>query len=520
VKTRQRHGYDLIVQVGLARYLNGKQRQEIRAELRRERCIEISAGTVSALCDRFLLYFEALHDQRAGALREAMGSYPLHLDATCEYGKGGLFICMNGWRQWVLVAGRITSENVDHIEPLVKKTVWLFGEPVATVRDMGEAGAGAVKFLGERGIPDFICHYHFLGAVGTKLFDEPYALLRRLVQSSGLRTELHAILRTLRRYGDPSQQEKEDRFGTGRVRENLLALVLWILEGTGNKDLCFPFSLPHLEFVRRCHQALACAERWVAAPRTEPERRTIRHLQALLARLDRDARLPATVQLLENRWLAFSELRDVLALTNSELPGAQRSSQQKTLAALEFCRLEEIAAAVKRYRTDLDRRAAALTAEQRKNSCDDVILGYFKRYGAYLFGHPVRRDEDGVIVAIVERTNNVAEQFFGHTKQQLRRRLGRAHLGRDLAQQPAQAALIQNLRHADYVSVLCGSLENLPACFASLDSDPTPRSTSLKRDHRDSKLFHSIRDLLDQNSQTSGKIAANPAQIEPAATVV
>jgi hypothetical protein len=305
-----------------------------------------------------------------------------------------------------------------------------------------------------------------------------------------------------------------------RVRENLLALVLWILEGTGKKDLCFPFSLPHLEFVRRCHQALACAERWVGAPRTEPERRTIRHLEALLARLDREARLPATVQLLENRWLAFSELRAVLALTNSELPGAERSSQQKTLAALEFCRLEAIAAAVKRYRTDLDRRAAALTAEQRKNSCDNVILGYFKRYGAYLFGHPVRRDEDGVIVAIVERTNNVAEQFFGHTKQQLRRRLGRAHLGCDLAQQPAQAALIQNLRHADYVSVLCGSLENLPACFASLDADSTPRSTSLKRDHRDSKLFRSIRDLLDQNSEASGKIAANPAQIEPAATVI
>lgn len=277
VKTRQRHGYDLIVQVGLARYLNGQQREEIRADLRRERGIELSAGTVSALCDRFLLYFEALHDQRAGALRAAMGSYPLHLDATCEYGKGGLFICLNGWRQWVLVAGRIASEHVDHLEPLVKQTVWLFGEPVATVRDMGEAGAGAVKFLGERGIPDFICHYHFLGAVGTKLFDEPYAVLRRLVQSSGLRTELHALLRTLRRYGDPSQPEKDDRFGTGRVRETLLALVLWILAGTGQKDLHFPFALPHLEFVRRCHQALACAERWVGAPRTEPERRTLRH---------------------------------------------------------------------------------------------------------------------------------------------------------------------------------------------------------------------------------------------------
>ena len=356
--------------------------------------------------------------------------------------------------------------------------------------------------------------------MGTKLFDEPYALLRRLVQGSGLRTELHALLRTLRRYRDPSQPQKEDRFGTGRVRENLLALVLWILEGTGKKDLCFPFSLPHLEIVRRGHRALACAERWVAAPRTEPERRAIRHLEALLARLDRDARIPATVQLLESRWVSFSELRDVLGLTNSELPGAERSSHQPTLAALEHCRLEKIAAAVERYKTELHRRAAALTAEQRKHSCDEVILKYFKRYGGHLFGHPVRRDDKGVIVAIVERTNNVAEQFFGYAKQQLRRRLGRAHLGRDLAQQPAQAALVQNLRHADYVSILSGSLENLPACFASLDADPTPRPTSLNRDHRDSKLFRSIRHLLDQDSLAAGKIAAYPAQIEPPATVV
>ena len=266
VKTRQRYGYDLIVQVGVARYLNGQQREEIRAELERERGIELSAGTVSALCDRFLLYFAALHEQRAGALRAAMGEYPLHLDATCESGKGGLFICMNGWRQWVLVAGRITSENVDHLEPLVRKTVRLFGDPVATGRDMGEAGAGAVKFLGERGIPDFICHYHFLSAVGTKLFDEPYGLLRRLVQGSGLRTELHALLRTLRRYRDPSQPQQEDRFGSGQVRENLLAVVLWILAGTGKTDLCFPFSLPHLEIVRRAQQALACAERRKSSP--------------------------------------------------------------------------------------------------------------------------------------------------------------------------------------------------------------------------------------------------------------
>jgi hypothetical protein len=78
---------------------------------------------------------------------------------------------MDGWRGWVLVAGRIDSEHEDHLRPLVEKTTSLFGEPRAVVRDMGTGGAKAVASLRERGIPDLICHFHFLAAVGKKLFE-------------------------------------------------------------------------------------------------------------------------------------------------------------------------------------------------------------------------------------------------------------------------------------------------------------------------------------------------------------
>jgi hypothetical protein len=85
----QGYGYDLIVQVGLARYLRNQQREEIRAELLRENGIVISAGTITNLCDRFLMLLERLHHYRIPALRAAMGGdYPLHIDATNEHGKG------------------------------------------------------------------------------------------------------------------------------------------------------------------------------------------------------------------------------------------------------------------------------------------------------------------------------------------------------------------------------------------------------------------------------------------------
>ena len=97
-----------------------------------------------------------------------------------------------------------------------------------------------------------------------------------------------------------------------------------------------------------------------------------------------------------------------------------------------------------------------------------------------------------------KRTNNVPEHYFGQQKQHLRRRLGRAHLARDLEDQPAQAALVANLNRADYVRVVCGSLENLPAAFAALEDSALEQTSSLSRTHRDSALQSRIRTLLGQ----------------------
>ncbi len=496
VLPRQRYGYDLIVPVGCARYLQNKQRGEIQAELYRERGIDLSTGSLSYLCDRFLTHLEALHLARVPQLRSALGEgYPLHIDATCEHGKGGLFVCMDGWRGWVLVAGRIPSEHEDHLRPLVEKATTLFGEPIAVVRDMGAGGAKAVAPLREKAIPDLICHFHFLAAVGKKLFEQPYALLRKLLKSSQVRTDLRALLRDLRAY--PTASPHEGRFGKGVVREELLALVLWILEGDGTKDLLYPFALVHLEFYPRCRQALQRAQCWVQGARTLPERRAVDHLATLVRRFHQDHRFTTAVTRLEEGWQAFCELRDVLQLSNAELPRADVRAHQRELAPLEARRMREIEAALRDYRAELgDRIASSQSAASLSTSPSAVIVKYLDRYGERLFGHPTRRDEEGTIVAIVERTNNVLEHFFGNEKQHLRRRLGRAHLGRDLEDQPAQAALAANLRHPDYVRVLCGSLEYLPMAFAELDEQALAQATPLSRSNRDSKLQHRIRALL------------------------
>jgi len=519
VKPRQRCGYDLIVHVGLARYLAGQQREEIQSKLRENQGIDLSTGTISQLCDRFLVALECLHLLRTPYLRAAMqGGYPLHLDATCDRGKGGLFVCLDGWRGWVLMATRIDTERDVHLRPLVDQTISLFGDPVAIVRDLGEGGAGAVAHLRERGIVDLACHYHFLAAVGKNLIDKQYLSLRGLLRKSGLRSALCTLLRDLRQYG--TLDSHEGRFGSGQVREELLALVLWILEGDGHKDAAYPFALPHLTLVRRCQQALTQAERWAPCPRSQPERRAIRHLQSLVARIDRDPRFAQTMLELDRAWKSFSELRDVLRLCHGGPTGAAARQCQTNLPALELQRLKEIEDAVLGYHQQLERHLAGLGKAEAKTCPEAVIVRYLKRYGSHLFGHPVLRDEHGTILAVVERTNNILETLFGRTKQRLRRRVGRAHLGRDLEQQPPQVMLTANLEHPDYVRVLCGSLDHLPEAFAELDAQLTDQS-SLQRNNRDFKLLRRVRSLLDAPaSPGAGHAEAPPAAGHASATVV
>jgi hypothetical protein len=86
-------------------------------------------------------------------------------------------------------------------------------------------------------------------------------------------------------------------------------------------------------------------------------------------------------------------------------------------------------------------RASGLNDDSTHPSPTRIILKYFERYGKHLFGHPTLRDADGTVLAVVELTNNGPEHFFGQEKHKLRRRLGRAHLARDLEDQPAQAGV-------------------------------------------------------------------------------
>ena len=504
VRPHQRFGYDLIVYVGLARYLRRMQREEICEELLRKRTITLSPSSVSNLCDRFLLYLEALHLVRSPHLKLAIQEhgYPLHIDATSDHGKGGLFVCMDGFRNWVLCAGKIESESEKHLKPFIERTIELFGDPIAIIRDLGPPGKNAVSFLAQRGIPDFVCHYHFLGVIGEKIFNNTYALLRRLLKQSKVRSDLRQLLKEMKLYR--GKVLKKGQFGSGRIREDLLALVHWVIEGDGKKDAVYPFSLPHLKFSQRCRAAMKHADIWVPTPRSQAERRALCYLEGLIRRLEKDKRLQDAVGCLEKGWYAFTQARNTLRLTDAELPRGDKRYQHIDIPSLQAQRLKEIKKQVELYLKDLSNYVGNENLS-KPTTPHGIILKYFNKYRDNLFGHPILLDEDGTVIAVVQRTNNVDEHFFGNEKQKLRRRVGRAHLGRDLEDQPAQVALAANLRHPDYVRILCGSLEHLHNAFAELDEQSLGDTTPLVRSNRDTVLQNHVRTLL-KNLDKAGEL--------------
>ena len=119
-------GYDLMVFVGRKRYLDHRQREDIRSELREKHAIEISCGEVTRLEKCFLDYLTRLHYSRADQLKAALhneGGWPMHVDATGEHGQGTLLVVMAGWKKWVLGSWKIATEHSELILPCLQDIV-------------------------------------------------------------------------------------------------------------------------------------------------------------------------------------------------------------------------------------------------------------------------------------------------------------------------------------------------------------------------------------------------------------
>jgi hypothetical protein len=245
-------GYDVMVFVGLKRFVEHRQRDEIRHALRQQHAITVSSGEASTLAARFLDYLEALHAARSAELRAVLasdGGWPLHIDATGENGRGTLLIAYTGWRGWVLGAWKVSTERADAILPRLRTVTARFGPPCAILRDLGKAMIEASDKLVEElalPIPILACHLHFARDVGKDLLDESHDCLRALMREAEVLPRLRVLARDLGR-----------RLGT-RIDLAREAFRLWQADDEGRH--CLPDGEAGLGTVRGLVPLLVAAE--------------------------------------------------------------------------------------------------------------------------------------------------------------------------------------------------------------------------------------------------------------------
>ena len=180
--------------------------------------------------------------------------------------------------------------------------------------------------------------------------------------------------------------------------------------------------------------------------------------------------------------------------------------------------MKDIRAAVRRLACSLRQRRPKRGPAQDRRAAIDIVLAHLKTHGRFLWGHAIRLPKRaGGGIRMVHRTNNVLESRFHALKHGERRRSGRKILTQDFERLPPAAALAANLKHADYVSILCGSLDRLPEAFARLDgrvqrkAKPPVSITGKSVDAETASLSSADRKLVRTDGMTKRVIDAAQA---------
>jgi len=511
-------GYDVIVFIGIKRFLEYRQRNDIQALLHEEYGITLSTGEISLTERDFLVYLAALHLEHAPTLRAALtgdGGWPMHVDATGEDGRGTLLAIYAGWRRWVLGSWKIPTERADAILPRLQEIAKLFGNPCSIMRDLGKAVIEATETFAEGlEIPILACHTHFLRDVGKDLLKADHDKLRELVRRFGVQKKLRELVRDLgRKLGTKISSVRDDlnewleqdirgyelpkgQAGVAFARQMAVWAIDYKADGT---DDGFPFDLPYLDFYRRCLQICRAAEAFICGPRGNRQAfKAIERLHRIVVLVRSEVPFQRPVRILETRQQHFTELREALRLKPKIKRDLPKTHQQSTPDELR-----DIEAAVTKFVRSLRKQRPERGPAKAKRDGIDIILDHIDRHGQHLWGHLIHIPKSaGGGDRVVERTNNLLEGFFRGGKQGERRRSGRKNLTQDLEQLPEEAALAANLKQPDYVKIVCGTLEDLPRAFATLDAKD--RRTALPaRLHSNSKAGDS--DVISSSTSTDDR---------------
>jgi len=501
VPARCNVAYDVMVYIGRALFKRHRTTDEVSAELH-ERNIRISNSEIVWLGRKFITALAMAHRLAKPRLRQTMllaGGYILHLDATHDGEAPALMTGMDGISSIVLDNIKLPSEHSEYIVPFLQKSKADFGTPIACVHDMG---VGICKAVAEvfPGVPDFVCHFHFLRDIGKDFMEPAYGKLRSILRSFATSTRLHAIAREARRALagqddlDPAALTQclsdDTRHDCPDHLSHVLAytLSLWILKGKHCGDgYGFPFDRPLLTFADRLLASASQLPQLLEQPQYAncPASHPLSKLRREVMAVGNDQPLHLVVEELQWRGQVFDQLRNAMRIAlPAEGDGLNDEGPINDLTTIRH--------GVEQFRHKLDTDVTLSVDPLSKKMAQQI-----DKYGGKLFADPIEVDSPtGKITIYPQRTNNIMEQFFRDVRREQRRKTGNDSMCRTLQTMLADTPLVKNLDNPAYMEVMLDGKKSLEELFASLAAMPDDDGQDFKTDAE--KILPGFRGLIAQ----------------------
>ncbi len=467
-------GYDVLVWVGKALFVRDRRAEDIVAELS-TRHVHLSLSEVGYLGKKFVVYLALAHREAAPELQAAMralGGYILHLDGTCEGGGPMLMGTLDSISQIVLGSVKVPSEKAEQLSPFLKEIKARYGVPLAAVHDMGSGILAAVKEVFP-GVPDFICHFHFLRDLGKDLLESDYDALRQRLRKHGLSEKLLRQARRLKMALD--QQPDWIQSFCQSVQGGCLpaahlesfpllcaySLIQWALAGkTEGEGYGFPFDRPHVELAKRLRvlgQRLEQIKGIHLRGRWEDNKPLLR-LSCELKHLAADEGLQRMLATIDEKIQVFDQLRSAMRIAEIGGTAGLNSGSDPTA-------MRPIQNAVEKFRQEITSRSDYDSNRGWKGMIDQI-----DKYKEKLFADPITvQTPRGPLVIQPQRTNNLMERLFRDFRRGARRRTGHNSISPFLQGMIADTLLVRNLANPSYLKIILQGHATLQERFAQID---------------------------------------------------
>jgi len=466
-------GFDVIEYVGKALFMDCRNNKEIMLDLANKN-INISERNISNLGRKFVIYLALAHRESQDKIKETMktkGGYVLHIDGTCESDSPMLFCGIDGISELILDNVKIASEKKELIAPFLQGIKNQYGNPVALVHDMGKGILAAVEEVFP-GLPDYICHFHFLRDIGKDLLHQDHQSVTKSIQKHKIRL----LLRQKAKYLENKIENKKEHitgfisdFEKGNMKEAsceytpataTYILIHWALDSSKDlKGYGFPFDLSNLCFYQRLkiiHKQLGKIKDIAYRHKTKNNRILI-NLWSLLDSVMHDVTLSEVIEDIETKSMVFAKLREALRIALPEgKKGLNDNGDEADIRSIE----EQ----VKDFRK-------WLSDDKFRSKKYAKMIKQIDKYWKKLFADPIEIETShGTSKITPQRTNNLLEQFFRGEKRKIRKKTGTSSLSKSLKTILADTPFVKNLEKPEYRKIILDGCETLAERFSKIDS--------------------------------------------------